>query len=286
MAACDVSVIGLGLMGSALAAALLKGGRRVAVWNRSTDKAAPLVAAGAEAPGTVAATVAASPIVLVCVADYAASKALLSAPEVAPSFAGRTVVELTTGSPDDAREGEARIRAAGAGYLDGAVMEYPGRIGAPNALILLSGPAPIFQRVAPVLAPLGGDIRHVGETIAAANVLDMAVLMRYLGMAMGTLQGSLICESEGIGADAYVEVMTDKLSRSLAKTIAAGTFAKTGGPLRVWAYGFDRIREQARKRGISQELPDLIARLMRQAIAAGHGDEDIAALVKVMGRRA
>ena len=135
----NVSLVGLGSMGAALGRALLSGGRGLTVWNRNAAKAAPLVAAGAAVAPDLASAVAASPILVICIDDYAATRAILEAPEVSRQLAGRTVVQLSTGTPNEAREAEAWFRDRGATYLDGAIMVFPDGIGAPDTLILFAG---------------------------------------------------------------------------------------------------------------------------------------------------
>ena len=85
----DVSVVGLGTMGSTLARLLLRSGYRVTVWNRTGAKADPLVREGAVVASSAAAAVGASPIVVVCVYDYKAASEILDTKEVASALAGR-----------------------------------------------------------------------------------------------------------------------------------------------------------------------------------------------------
>ena len=66
----DISVIGLGDMGSALAATLLDNGYSVTVWNRSADKAVPLTAAGALLAGSAKEAIAASPATITCITSH------------------------------------------------------------------------------------------------------------------------------------------------------------------------------------------------------------------------
>ncbi|MCJ7780453.1 MAG: NAD(P)-binding domain-containing protein, partial [Acidimicrobiia bacterium] len=73
----DVTVIGLGAMGSALAATLIEKGHAVTVWNRTAAKAAPLVSAGAVQAATPRDAVAASPVTIVCVGGYADTREVL-----------------------------------------------------------------------------------------------------------------------------------------------------------------------------------------------------------------
>jgi len=97
-----VTVIGLGSMGSALAGAVLEAGYPTTVWNRTAGKAEPLVRRGAARAATVAEAVSASPTVIACVLDYRALREILST--AGDALAGRTVVNLTNGTPTEARE--------------------------------------------------------------------------------------------------------------------------------------------------------------------------------------
>src|SRR5687767_7610160 len=97
-----VTVIGLGVMGQALAHAFLAAGHPTTVWNRSAGRADALVAAGATEAGTAAEAVAATPLVVLCVLDRPAVDAVLDAAgeAVGPD---RTIVNLTSSVPEDAR---------------------------------------------------------------------------------------------------------------------------------------------------------------------------------------
>ena len=95
----EVTCVGLGLMGSALARALLAAGHEVSVWNRTPEKAQALADIGALAVDTLKDAVAASPVVLICIDNYVSTRALLDAKGLADLLVGRTIVSLTTGTP-------------------------------------------------------------------------------------------------------------------------------------------------------------------------------------------
>jgi 3-hydroxyisobutyrate dehydrogenase-like beta-hydroxyacid dehydrogenase len=116
-------------MGSALARALLHNGDRVTVWNRTSAKAEPLVRDGAVLAPSAASAVSASPVVLVCVEDYNVTRSILGTEEVASAFSGGVLVQLTSGSPQEARDSEVWARERGIDYLDGAIMATPSQIG-------------------------------------------------------------------------------------------------------------------------------------------------------------
>ena len=105
-----VSVLGLGSMGSALARALLKRGYEVTVWNRTKERAAPLVSEGARLAQSPAEAVAASPLIIMCVLDYATANAILAEPGVAAALSGRAFVQLSTGVPEQVYAQQAWVR--------------------------------------------------------------------------------------------------------------------------------------------------------------------------------
>lgn len=120
-----VSVVGLGLMGTALAQAFLANKHRVTVWNRTPSKCAPLAQAGAQVASSVAEAADASQIMVVCVLNSPINDSLLHTPEVSARLTGKTVVQLTTGEQQDARQGEVWAKQHGIAYLDGAILGYP-----------------------------------------------------------------------------------------------------------------------------------------------------------------
>src|SRR5690606_1905223 len=107
--ATDVTVLGLGAMGSALARALVGAGHRTVVWNRTASRAEPLVALGAEAAPDPAAAVAGADVVIVSLVDGEAATAVLTA--AGPALAGTTVVELPPSRPGRPRPSASSSRA-------------------------------------------------------------------------------------------------------------------------------------------------------------------------------
>lgn len=204
----DGSVIGLGAMGSAVARALLRCGNRVTVWNRTSAKAEPLGRDGATVAADAASAVAASPVVLVSVENYAVSGAIFSGADVTPHLAGRVVVQLSTGSPQQARDSECWFRNAGAGYLDCAVLAYSYQIGTPEAALLAAGEKATFKRCEPLLQSLAGGLTDVGERIGAASTLDCAALSFMVGALLGALMSQhKLPQREGEWYAPYIEVV-------------------------------------------------------------------------------
>src|SRR5262245_49466328 len=273
----EVSVIGLGAMGSALAGALLGADHSVTVWNRTASRMEPLAALGASYATSVADALQASPMVLVCVDNYSVTRSLLDIDDVTPHLSGRTLIQLSTGTPREARESERWANKHGAGYLDGAILGLPSKIGSKELVILMSGNEVAFAASRPTLKCLAGDLRYVGETVGAAAALDLAFLSQRFGLFMGLAHGVRICESEKVSADHYAALFPKRdRAREFTDIIHEAAYGSSGATLAVYYAALQRIQSQARDSEINCEVPNFAAQLFDRAIAAGHGSEDVA----------
>lgn len=282
----DITVIGLGAMGAALAQALIKAGRNVTVWNRSPEKMRPLVSLGAHGPSRLTEALEASPRIIVCIPDYRTTTELFDQPEVITRLQGRTVIQLSTGTPREAATGEEWFQGHGAAYLDGAILCYPGDIGTPHGLILVAGSESVIQDCRTDLASLVGDLRYLGSNIRAPSTLDLAFLSRLMGIVFGTIHGAHLCEVEGVAVAEFARLLPpNDRAVPLIKAIHDDTFetvSKGGATVDVAAGVLTRLRDQAHDAGINSELPDLLCTWAERAQTAGYGAQETAAVIKVL----
>jgi 3-hydroxyisobutyrate dehydrogenase-like beta-hydroxyacid dehydrogenase len=284
-----IAMLGLGLMGSALAKALLAAGHEVVVWNRSAARAEPLRAAGASVAPRASEAARDASIVVVCVTDYAATHLAL---EDVP-LQGKLLLQLSTGIPQEARATERWARSRGADYLDGAIMAVPRQIGKPESTILLSGPLAAYQRGADALSNLAGTLPHVGTDAGAASALDLALLSYFFGGLMGLYHGARICEAEGLSVEHYGQLLLGSVPAlgamvaSDATNIQAGNYEAEDATLDICARSLDLIVRHADEAGLDRQVPQALATFFDRGRAAGLGHEGPAALVKVLrGSRA
>ena len=283
-----VSVIGLGVMGSAIARNLIKSGCDVTVWNRSPAKAEALKNDGGSAADSAASAIKASPVVIVCVDGYDASRSILSAVEAAQHLKGRTVVELSTGTPEDARNAEKWVLGNGADYLDGAIMATPSQIGRPDTTVLVSGGRDAFEQTEAMLRSIAGNLTYTGEPVGNASALDLAMLSAWFGGMVGFLHGARICEAESLPVDEFgtmvaaLEPVIAEHDRLLSSDIHAGTYDAAENSIKICAAGLDDIARHAREAGINSDFPDFAAGLFNRAIEAGLGEEGPAAIIKLL----
>lgn len=278
-----VSMIGLGRMGSALARGFLSSGAHLTVWNRDINKARPLRAQGATVANSLGDALAASELIAVSVLDYKASHSLLFPVGAEHSLRGKAILEFTTGTPADARTAEARAKAAGADYLDGAVMCYPSGIGTPGATILYSGSKAVFDRYESLLRSLGGNAMYLGESVGAAATLDLALLDFYYGATAAMLHGFSICESEGFPLEPYAQALEGfapilaQTAQIAAKMIPKRSYAGAEATNDIHAAAMAHIVRAARDAKLDP-LPDRVMDYFTKALAKGHGPDEIPAL--------
>jgi 3-hydroxyisobutyrate dehydrogenase-like beta-hydroxyacid dehydrogenase len=283
-----VTVIGLGAMGITLATLLLEKGYKVTVWNRSPEKAAALVAAGAVLATDAAAAIAASPVTVICVYNHEATFNILDTPAVKAALSGRTLLQLTTISPAESRLTETWAHNNGAGYMNGAIQAAPAQMGRPDTPILVSGAAAVYDTVSPLLQVFGGGISYLGAPVAAAPTMDLATLSYIYGSVIGFFHGVRISESEGLSVDQYATIVggiTPTFGEFLqheGNMIHAGNFNITQSPLQISIEATARLEQTATDAGINTAFPAFASALFKKAAAAGYGNEELAALIKVM----
>lgn len=284
-----VTVIGLGPMGRAMTGALLRGGHRVTVWNRTPGRADALVDAGATLAATPADAVTASPLTILSLTDYAAMYQILGED---PAFlTGRTLVNLSSDTPDTSR-GAARWAAGHhARFVTGGVMVPAPAVGAPGAYAFYSGPAEVFAAHEPSLR-LIGDPRYLGADPGLAQLLYQAHLNVFLTALSALLHSTAMVTAAGLPATGFLPDAMDTLTTIPAMVGAEPAAAIAGGEhpgdlstVRMMGATADHILRTTDQAGIDRALPAAVKSHYDRAIAAGHGLDGWTALYEVIARR-
>ncbi|MGI5170082.1 NAD(P)-dependent oxidoreductase [Spirillospora sp. CA-253888] len=276
-----VTVIGLGLMGQALAAAFLKGGHPTTVWNRTAAKADALVAQGAVLAPTVGDAVRSSSLIVVCLTDYPAAHDVLD-PHAA-DLVGRTVVNLTSGTSDEAR----RSAAAWPGdHVDGAIMASPEVIGRPEAFLLFSGSDRAFETHRQTLRRLG-NATFFGTDPGLASLYDVALLGVMWGTLNSFLQGAALLGTAKVEASTFATFATPWVSTvagfasAYAAQIDRGAYPAEDATVETHLATMKYLVQESDAAGIGTEWPAHIQALAERVIDAGHVGESYASLIEV-----
>ena len=284
----EVTMIGLGSMGAAIARALINNGHKVTVWNRDASKAAPLVAQGAILATDIVEAINASPLIVVCVSDYKATKKIIDTAAAAAALKNRTLVQLSTGTPKEARDMFAWAQQQGAVVLNGDILAWPKQIGGSEATIILSGPAAAFKQYETTLQGLAGTVSYLGEEPGASAVFFSATMAYLGGNWIGFCHGALICENEGVPADTFGTLIANISpilaveSRHMGEVIQYNRFANPESTVKTTTDDLHLLVQHSEEAGISTELPKFAAGIFQRAVDAGYGSEEHAAIIKVL----
>jgi 3-hydroxyisobutyrate dehydrogenase-like beta-hydroxyacid dehydrogenase len=284
-----VTIIGLGSMGAALAQAFLRAGHRTTVWNRTPQRAEPLLRAGAAYEPDVKNAVTASRLVIACLTNFEVThQALIPAAE---ALAGRTLVTLNSGTPAGARQIAAWCAEQGANYLGGAVKNTPAAIGRPDTLLYYCGDRTVFEQHRSTLQILGGDTQYLGRDVDLAALYELAVGGTLLPALLGFFQGVVLITSRGLSAQSMVphtvkwlEMISNELPR-LAEEIDTGDYENPRSSLALFYEGIEHDEAIGREGKIDVSWNVPIHDLLRRAVAEGRQNQSISALTELLRLR-
>ncbi|MCD0449073.1 NAD(P)-binding domain-containing protein [Actinocorallia sp. API 0066] len=279
-----VAVLGLGLMGSALAGAFLRRGHPTTVWNRSPERAAPLVARGALRAGTVAEAVSAGGLTVVCLSDNdAVSRTCESAGR---AFDGRTLVNLTSGTSREARGLAAWAADQGAAYLDGKLLATPDTVGGPDTAVLYGGRREPFDAHHATLRAIGGGLTRLGDDPGLPALYDVALLDILWASLNGFLHASALVATEDVRAGEFAP-FADLLFAALpsfvarcARQIDEGAHAAEDSTLETHLPAARNLVAECLARGVDADPPRRLRAVIEKAIAQGHGKDGYASVVE------
>ncbi|KAG0251060.1 hypothetical protein DFQ27_009029 [Actinomortierella ambigua] len=285
----SISVFGLGAMGLVLAEVFLKKGYKTTVWNRSPEKAKDLVANGAHLATTVAEGLEASDLIVVCLLNHEAVNTTIK--QALPSLKGRTVVNLTNGTSDHAREMSALVIAQGGRYIHGGIMGVPPMVAAGVAFLIYSGPLEVYQSVEQDIALLGTP-RHLDAEVGTASLYDLALLSGMYGLFTGFIHAvSLVRSQPGkdkkdINVSEFVNTLLvpwlshmNEYTKILADQIDADDYSSKSARIVMQIPAIDNIVQQSKANGISPEPIAAIQKLFILANDRGFGNDDLSQLV-------
>ena len=204
----NVGFIGLGDMGQAIVPRLLEAGHRVTGWNRTKEKAEPLLKRGmlwADSPRQLASG---SDVVFSIVTDSAAVKALALGENGIISGLRKDGVylDMSTIDPEASRAVGAEFSRAGLTMMDAPISGTTLTIGQGKASVMVGGDRATFDRVQPVLLAIGPKVTYVGAQGLAVQ-LKVALNMTLVIEVIGFCEGVALAEKGGVPREVAVDAM-------------------------------------------------------------------------------
>jgi 3-hydroxyisobutyrate dehydrogenase-like beta-hydroxyacid dehydrogenase len=287
----DIGFLGLGGMGKAMAANLVKAGHRVRVWNRSRAAVDALVAAGAVAADTPAEAFRGDAVITMLADDDATRQVVIAGGLIDQATAATVHVNMATVSVALARELTALHAARGVPYVAAPVFGRTDVAAAGKLNIIAAGDEAAIDRVQPLLDAMGQKTWRVGPEPARANVVKIGGNFM-IGCAIETMAEAVtMARGHGVTAQEFLEIMTSTLFASpvyknYGALIANAQYEPAAFRL---ALGLKDVR-LALAAGEAAHAPLPFGSVLRDnlldAIAHGDADRDWAALAKVAQRRA
>ncbi|RJL27105.1 NAD(P)-dependent oxidoreductase [Bailinhaonella thermotolerans] len=280
----NVTVIGLGPMGQAMARAYLNAGYDVTVWNRTASRADDLVALGAKAADNVEAALTANELVVLSLTDYAAMYSILTqAP--ASALAGRTIANLTSETPKNAREAAAWLADRGATQITGGVLSPPPGIGRPGMSTYYSGPRDAFEAARSALEVLTGT-DYLGEDPGlAALYYQIGIGMFWTGL-VGYVHSMALAQANGISATRFLPNALSNMSfgyflEFYAPRIDAGDHRGDVERVSMAVASVEHVLRTAEDSGVDSRLPAAVLDILRGGVRDGRAADSLTALVEV-----
>jgi 3-hydroxyisobutyrate dehydrogenase len=284
-----VAILGLGIMGGGMASRLLSSGFSVTVYNRNREKAERFAEQGAAIADSPREAASRADVIISMVADDEASKNMWLGENGALAGNSReaVLVESSTLTVDWVRELAGIAAREGRDFVDAPVTGSKPQAASGQLLFLAGGSAAAIEKARPVLSVLGRGIVHLGESGSGAL---LKLINNFLcGVQTATLaEAAAMMAAGGLDAAKAWPVLTDGAPGSpLIKGVTARAAANDGNvnfALKLMAKDLRYAIEAASKEGLALKTAGAALKIFQNAIAEGHGDEDLSAVVNASPR--
>lgn len=280
-----IAFLGTGLLGSGMIESMLRRGQAVTVWNRTIEKAHALAAHGATVAESPEQAIAGATEIHIILSDDAAVDALLE--RIAPHVPASTIViDHTTTSPAGTKARVTGAAERGLRFLHAPVFMGPAMARESKGMMMVSGPQPLFEQVQPTLAGMTTDLWYLGERpelAAALKLFGNSMLFAMTGGIADILAMARNLDVDPVEAmSVFTRFNAGAALSGRAQKIAHGDFSAS--------FELTMARKDIRlmlEAAGSEPLVSLpsIAKRMDDAIAAGHGKDDLGAIAATSLRR-
>ena len=285
-----IGFLGLGVMGNGMTGRLLDAGFPLTVWNRNPARAKPLGARGATIARTPRDAAAGADVVIAMVADDNASHAVWTGADGALEGMGpdAVAVECSTLSPAWVQELARLFDGRGAAFIDAPVTGSKPQAASGELLFLVGGDPAALDAVREVLRPMSRDVVHMGPVSSGAR---MKLVNNFMSADQAVSLGEALAFSHECGLDPVgaMHVLTNGAPGSpLVKTVGARMLARDYGVnffLRLMRKDIGYAAAEARRHGVELRTAEAALARFDQAIAAGWGESDFAAVAEAIAGR-
>jgi 3-hydroxyisobutyrate dehydrogenase len=269
-------------MGSSMARRLLESGFPLTVYNRTATKALSLVHDGARFANTPREAAEGADVIVSMVSDDAASRRLWLGTEGAlAAGSGAVAIESSTITVEWVRQLATDAQGAGFRFLDAPVTGSTPQATAAELKFLVGGDVDVLEAARPVLSAMGSVIHHVGPVTSGARLKLINNFM--VGVQGAALAEAIAMVERGEFGPNAMEILLggaagSPMVKGLAARIASGD-QTVNFPLRLMAKDLSYARREATALGLELQTAIGAQKVFEEAMAQGHGDRDMSAVV-------
>jgi 3-hydroxyisobutyrate dehydrogenase-like beta-hydroxyacid dehydrogenase len=287
-----IGFIGLGNMGEAVAANLLKAGHQLTVWNRTASKAQPLLDGGAE-QGRTPGAAAAGDVVITLLADDAAVEQVVFGEDglLAALRPGAVHISMSTISVALAERLTAAHAERGSDYLSAPVFGRPAAARDAALSIVAAGPAAVIARCQPVFDAVSKRTFTAGEAPSAANVVKLCGNFMIMCAIESMAEAMTVAAKSGVERSKLLEVLTGTLFdapvyRTYGDIIVNERFRPAGFAAPLGLKDMRLIGAQAERERVPMPFLGVIRDHLLSTLAVEGEDIDWSGLAKTVARDA
>ena len=220
----EITLVGSGLLGTAIGERLLARGYRLHVWNRRQERAQALVAAGAQLASSPAEAVAAGELVITVLSDGPITAEVLLN-QAGTALPGRLVLQVATIAPAESRDLAIALQQRGARYLETPVLGSRPEALAGCLQVMVGGDLADLERARPVLMALGGEPRHLGPVGAALHT-KLALNQLIASLTHSFSLALHVVQQAGVEVETFMAILRESalyaptFDKKLAKELA------------------------------------------------------------------
>ena len=284
-----IGIVGLGLLGSAVAARLRGGGHDVVGHDLVAEKVRALEALGGQAASSAEAVARAAEAVCVVLPSLAAVEDVVLGTRglAAGGRAGQTIIQMSTISPTLTERLAREVGAKGLAFLDCPISGTSGMVARGDGIIFVGGEQRVFDRWRPVLESVLPRAIYVGRPGQAMTLKLVANLLVALNSAAAA-EALLMARRAGLDLELVLDVLTRSAATSRMLEVRGPLMARQEFPpqmkLDLFMKDLHLIQEAARGVGAPLPLTDVAERLYAAALDAGHAGEDLAVVFTALAR--
>jgi 3-hydroxyisobutyrate dehydrogenase-like beta-hydroxyacid dehydrogenase len=277
----DIALIGVGLVGSALAERFRNAGLAVVGYDRRPEALTDLTAADSAREAAESA-----PMVVLSLPDSDVVAEVIA--QIVPVLAGRTVIDTTTGDPDRTAALGQRLKAAGIDYVDSTIAGSSRLVREGTAVVMAGGESDVLRRCESLFGLFASKWFHVGPWGSGARMKLVVNLVLGLNRAV-LAEGLAFAGAQGLDPASALEVLKAGAAYSRAMDtkgpkMIAGDFTPEA---RLSQHHKDvrLILAAAEGAGLDLPLSRVHDRLLDDLAGQGMGDLDTSAIIRAFGRR-